>query len=91
MKINFNNNDNRGKELEPFFGKCWAILKKENFEIFKFSEYSTQIFLTNLGYIDIDKIKEVEFEYNEILGYYELSIVGDGFHIIRYFKKLGDN
>jgi len=91
MMIALNKNNNKDKELEAFFNKAIGILKRENFEVFKVTNYSFQVFLHNIGFIDIDKINVVNFEYNEILKMYELGITGDGFHIIRYFKKLGGN
>jgi len=91
MKINFNNNDNKSKELEAFFNKVIGILKRENFEVLKFTDYGFQVFLHTIGHIDIDKIEEVDFEYDGSLKMYGLSIVVDEFQIIRYFKKLGDN
>jgi len=91
MMIALNKNNNKSKELEAFFNNCIRILKKENFEMFKFTNYDFQVFLHNMGFLDIDKINVVNFEYNLTLKMYELGITGDGFHIIKYFKKLGGN
>ena len=91
MKIELNNN-NKDKEVGAFFDECLDLLKRENFEVFKFTNFGFQIFLHNIGFINIDKIKLIQFKYDEVLKMYELSIAGDGFHLIKYFKKLdGEN
>jgi len=87
--IALNKNNNKDKELEAFFNKAIEILKKENFEVFKFKikDCDNELYFSNLGFIDRDLIKNFEFEYVKCLNKYSLNVIGKGFHLIVYFRK----
>jgi len=87
MKIELNNNND--KELKDFFNNAIEILKKGNFEIFKFKikDCDDQLYFSNLGFIDRNLIIKFEFEYVQCLNKYSLNVIGKGFQLIVYFRK----
>lgn len=81
-------NNNRELILKTL-NKYKEIIEQTNCSELNFECGLYNVRIIGLGFLNYDNIKRIEINFFEELSAWQMSIIGDGYHIFRFFYKNG--